>query len=235
MGEFAQENRAKLKQLEDRRNLLTIYSYAVGLGGIAGLVMFSPSVTLTLPPLALLLGELQETSQRFLLLLELLRAFEDENIAVEVGLEPEGLREIDFFLKFPDKEYILVQVRSLGDARVVFNEKLEALQFRRKGGGLTVWRPDPLTELAEQERWLRRHRSDLLGNSSRDRRRPLSKLLALVSETVLGEHSEAFYDTIDQQNYLTIRRMGTFNIVTREQVVSFIRGYLALRRSQKTS
>lgn len=237
VGEFERENRAKLEELEQRRELLTIFSYALGAGGIAGAVMFSPAILglAALPPLGSLLGALQTTSQRFLLMTDLLAAFEDENVAIEVGLKPEGLREIDFFLRFPDKEYVLMQIRSLGEARVTYNEEREALQFRKKGGGLTVWKPDPLSELARQEQWLRKEQPELLGTSSRDRRRPLSKLLVLASATTLGDHPEHLYDTIDDQKRLVLRKFGTANIVTQDQVVDFIRGYLASRRSPKTS
>lgn len=67
MGEFAQKNLKKLKRLERRRETLQMLSLAVGFGGIGGLTIFSPSVLVTLPPLTWLLGELQTTSQRFLL------------------------------------------------------------------------------------------------------------------------------------------------------------------------
>ena len=235
MGEFSESNQAKLKQLEDRHERLTMLSHAVGLGGVAGLAIFSPSAVLTLPPLGLLLGALQTTSQRFLLMTELVEAFEDEDVEIEVGLEPDGVRPIDFFLKFPDKEFILIQIRSLGDSRVTYNEEREALRFKKRGGGLKTWKPDPLFELAEQERWLRRQRYDLLGTSSRDRRRPLAKLLVLSGNTTLGDHPEHLYDTIDDQKHLTIRKFGTTAIVGNNQVVDFIRGYLASRRSRKTS
>lgn len=235
MGE-AQENQTKLKQLEHERDRLQKLSYVIGFAGIAALAVFSPSAIVTLPPLGAVLGDLQTTSQRFFLMTELINAFENEGIEIEIGLKPEGLREIDFFLRFPsDKEYILIQVRSLGDAKVVFNEEREALQFRKKGGGLKNWKPDPLGELIEQERWLRRQRSDLLGNSSRDRRRPIAKLLILATVTTLGDHPEPLYATMDSGKYLTLRKMGTSSIVTQNQVIDFIQAYLSSRRSPKTS
>ncbi|MBD2092367.1 hypothetical protein H6F67_21185 [Microcoleus sp. FACHB-1515] len=237
VGEFAQENQAKLRQLEQERDRLSLACAAAGLGGIAGFILLSPLFTAmaALPALSSLLGELQTTSQRFFLMTELMEALEDENVAIEIGLKPEGLREIDFFLRFSDKEYVLIQIRSLGDAKVTYNEEREALRFRKKGGGSKTWEPDPLFELAEQERWLRRQRYDLLGQSARDRRRPLAKLLVLWQETVLGDHPEHLYVTMDDQKYLTIRKMGTTALVTKEQVIDFIRGYLASRRSRKTS
>jgi len=239
VGEFARENRTKLEELERRRNDLTIKAAIMGFGGAVGLAVFTPAAIAALigsiPVLDQLLGQLQTISQRYLLMLELIEAFEEEDVAIEVGLEPEGLRAIDFFLRFSDKEYVLIQIRSLGDAKVTYNEEREALRFRKKGGGSKTWEPDPLFELAEQERWLRRQRYDLLGQSARDRRRPLAKLLVLWQETVLGDHPEHLYVTMDDQKYLTIRKMGTTALVTKNQIIDFIQGYLASRRSRKTS
>lgn len=236
VGEFAQENQAKLRQLEQEREQLTVKCAAVGLGGFAGFFLLSPLVAAitALPEFGSLLGELQTNSQRFLLMEELMEALKDENVAIEVGLKPEGLREIDFFLRFSDKEYVLIQIRSLGDVKVTYNEEREALRFRKKGGGSKTWEPDPLFELAEQERWLRRQRPDLLGASSRDRRRPLAKLLVLWQDTTLGEHPEHLYVTMSDQRFLTIRKNGTTAIVSKNQAIDFIQGYLASRRS-KTS
>lgn len=236
VGRFAEENQAKLRQLEQRRYWLTVYASAVGAGGIAGFAALSPAVMLPfLPFLSLLAGQLQGTSQRFLLMSGLVEAFEDEDIAIEVGLTIDGLPDIDFFLRFPDKEFILIKIRSLSFSRIVYNEEREALRFKKEGGGLSTWKPDPLNELAEQERWLRKHRPDLLGTTSRDRRRPLAKLLVLWTDTFLGDHPEHLYATIDNQKFLTIRNMGTVTIVEKDQVIQFIRAYLSSRRSRKSS
>jgi hypothetical protein len=233
---FAQENLKKFKQLERKREILQMLSLAVGFGGIGGLTIFNPSILVTLPPLTWLLGELQTTSQRFLLMKELLENFKDEGIQIEVGLQiASDVRPIDLFLRFPDKEFILVQNRSLGNSKVFFNEKIEALQFIRKGGGLKKWEPDPLAELAVQEKTLRKTRRDLFGGSSKDQRRPLAKLLVLWNETRLGEHDEQTYDTIKENRFLTIRKIGTAAIVEKEQAVEFIRAYIAHRRSLRDS
>jgi hypothetical protein len=185
--------------------------------------------------LGLLLGDLQTTSQRFLLMTELVEAFEDEGIAVEVGLTPDGVRSIDFFLRFPDKEFILIQIQALSGAKVVYNEKLEALQYRQRQGNLKTWRPDPFLELVRQEQWIRKQRSDLLGVSSCDRKSPMAKLLVLWSSTELGDLSEGLYDTLNKSKYVTIRRRSTFNVVPRSQVINFIKDYLTSRRSPKAS
>lgn len=237
VGEFERENRVKLEELERQREQLTFAAYGVGVSALMGFTIFSPSAIISLPALGEVLGKLQEASQRYFVMQELIKEFEEENIAIEMGLEPDGLRTIDFFLRFPDKEFVLLQLRSFGNARVTYNEKREALQFRNPTGnsGASIWKPDPLVELSNQERWIRNHRSELLGTSSRDKRRPIAKAIVLMSETTLAEHSEHLWDTIDQQNYLIIRRNGTFNVVEKDRVSAFVHSYLVSRRSSKNS
>lgn len=233
VGTFAEENQARLKELERERDLLAAGAALAGMGISVATVFVHPLSAIVLPSIELLMGKLQGASQRFNLMSQLVEAFENEDIQITVGLQPEGLRDIDLFLRFPDKEFILIQIRSLGNSKVFFNEKKEALQFRRRGGGLKTWKPDPLGELIEQERWLRKHRPDLLGGSSRDKRRPISKLLVLSNITTLDDHSEQLYNTIGEQKYLTIRKTGTVSIVTKDQVLNFVGDYLQSRRSTK--
>lgn len=145
-------NHDKLKQLERERDRLQTLAYIAGFAGAGALAIFTPSLIVTLPSFSAVLGRLQTTSQRYYLMDQLVKEF-DEAVQIEIGLEPEGLRSIDFFLRFPDKKYVLIQIRSLGNAAVYFNEAKQALQFRSKGGGLTedfrskkggltTWKPD---------------------------------------------------------------------------------------------
>jgi hypothetical protein len=229
--ETRQHNQAILNQLKRRQGWLQLLSYTLGFGAIAGFTFFSPTMLAALPSLNWLLGELQTVSQRVILIEALIKAFQREGVKIHSGLPFEGAREIDVFVAFPDKEFILIQNRSLGNSKVFYNQKAEALQFIRKGGGLKTWEPDPLVELAVQEKALRKTRRDLFGGSSKDQRKPLSKLLVLWGETRLGYHDEQMYDTIG--GYLTIRKIGTANVVEKDQAVDFIRAYLAYRRSPK--
>lgn len=237
VGKFAAENQAKLEALRAQREWRTVLVGAVGVGGVAGLAIFSPAALLLFPPLEFSLGELQRVSQRFLVMSELVEALEDEDVQIEVGLKAEGVREIDFFLRFSDKEYVLIQIRSLGYAKVAFDEKIGALRFRGRKGGFRTWEPSPLQELAEQERWIRKYRSNLLGTTAREKRQPIAKLLIVWDDTLtfLSEHPEHLYATIDSQKFLTVRTTGTVSIVMRDQIVSFIRAYLSSRRSSKPS
>lgn len=245
VGKFEAENQFKLEELRQRREELMLAAILTGFGfsiamGFATFVFASAvaGVVAAMPPATRLFGELQGVSQRYLLMSELVDALEDEDVAIEVELRTEGVRNIDLFLRFPEiKEYVLIQIRSMGNAKITFDEQRDALRFRRQKGGNKTWEPNPLQELAEQERWIRRHRSDLLGTASRDKRRPFAKLLVIWDDTAtfLGDHPEHLYVTMDDQKFLTIRSNGTISIVMRSQVIDFIRAYLSSRRSRKTS
>jgi hypothetical protein len=231
--EARRHNQAILNQLKRRQEWLQFLCYVLGFSGLAGFTLFSPSALVALPPLNALLGLLQTVSQRVMLLEQLIEAFQEEGMKVYSGFSPEEAKQIDFFITFPDKEFILVQNRSLGDAKVVYNANKQALCFRRKGGGLKAWEPDPLIELAVQEKWLRKSKRDLFGGSSRDVRRPLAKLLVLWGESRVGDHEEQMYDTIEGSRFLTIRKAGTAAIVEKSRAIDFIRAYVAHRRSPK--
>jgi hypothetical protein len=232
VDEARRHNQAVLRKLKRRQEWLQFLCYVLAFGGAAGfLTLFSLSLLVALPPIAALLGMLQTTSQRVILVEQLIESFQEEGVKIYSGLSLEEARQIDLFVSFPEKEFLLIQNRSLGNSKVSYNERLEALQFHRKGGGLKTWEPDPLSELAIQEKTLRKSRRDLFGGSSKDQRRPLSKLLVLWGETKLGNHSEQMYGTMG--GFLTIRKFGTANVVENGQVIDFIQAYRAYRHSQK--
>lgn len=231
VDEVRQHNQAVLKKLKRRQEWLQFLCYFLVFGGAAGFTLFSPSLLVALPPIAALLGRLQTTSQRVILIEQLIESFQEEGVKIHSGISLEDAREIDIFVSFPEKEFLLIQNRSLGNSKVFYNERIEALQFLRKGGGLKTWEPDPLVELAIQEKTLRKSRRDLFGGSSKDQRKPLSKLLVLWGETKLGDHSKQMYETMG--GFLSIRKIGTANLVEHGQVINFVRAYRAYRRSQK--
>lgn len=228
------DNLAILRELEkEREKLLALTSFFV-VANVAAFAISTFFIVSLIPYLPELAGRLQALSQRVLLMRELIENFEAEGIQIYPGIEISEQRDIDLFLKFPNKEFILIHVRSLANSIIVYNERLEAVQIKRKGRGLRAMKPDPLSELSGQELWLRKQRPDLFGDAPRDRKRSMAKLLVLWDDTDLADHSEHLYATINDQKYLTIRRTGTTSIVRRRQVVDFIRDYLASRRSLKT-
>jgi len=228
-------NRAILRDLERQRDLLTISCYAVGVGTLAGmgLVGFNPLVVAAMPPLSVLLGRLQTIGQQVSMMQRLIDAFEAEGIEIHPRLNPPGLRQIDFFLRFPDKKFVALMIASRGDSVISFNEKIETLQCRKKGGGLKNWEPDPLSILSLQILWIAKERRDLKGGSSKDARKPVAKMLVLWGDTKLGDHNEELYSTMaGGYRAVWIRKYGSVCIVQEDQVIDAMKAYLAEERAQ---
>lgn len=225
------DNRAILGNLKRQQEQITIASYAAGVWAIAGVGFFAPLVAVTVPPLTDLLGRLQTVSRQILLMERLIDAFEDEGIEIFPRLEPPGLPQIDFFLRFSDKKFIVIRVASQGDSVVSYNEKTESLQFRKRRGGLKTWKPDPLSILGFQQIWIKNERRDLLG-SSRDSRKPVAKMLVLWGDTKLNNHNEHLYSTMAGYRALWIQRFGFTCITEENNVIDTIRAYLARERQR---
>lgn len=225
------ENHAILEDLKRWQQKLTLACYAAGVWGIAGIGFFAPLVAVAVPPLPFLLGKLQTISQQIVLMKRLIEAFEEEGIEIHPRLKPSGLKEIDFFLKFPDKRFIILMIESLGDSVVSYNEKLEALQYRRKGSGLKTLKPDLLSEVTRQQLWIGKERRDLKGGSSRDARRPVAKMIVFWGVTRLNDHNEHLYSTMAGYKALWIRKeFGTVCLVEEKEVIEAIQAYLAKER-----
>jgi hypothetical protein len=225
------DNQAILEDLKQQQQKLTLACYAAGVWGIAGIGFFPPLVAVAVPPLTILLGKLQTISQQILLMARLIEAFEEEGIEIFPRLDPPGdLLQIDFFLRFPDKKFIVLRIGSQGDSKISYNEKTETLQIRRHSG-LKPWEPDPLSILGRQQIWIKEERRDLLG-SSRGSRKPIAKILVLWGDTKLNDHNEHLYSTMAGYRALWIQKFGFTCITEEKDAIDTIRAYLARERQK---
>jgi hypothetical protein len=84
----------------------------------------------------------------------LLDEFKSEEIQVFPVIKVEDKNPIDLFIRFPRKTHLFISIRSKGDSEIIYNEKREILQVKRKNkGGLRTWEPCPLVELADYKSW----------------------------------------------------------------------------------
>lgn len=226
-------NREVLQQLEREREVLTAQCLLLGTGMVLGLAFWNSGVALGLAPLAILLKRLQKVSQLVLLMGVILDEFESLGVELFSRLDVPNCQPLDLFIRFPTKIFLIISIRSMGKSKIVFNEKTENLYVKRKGKGMKKWLPDPLTELSDYQAWLRKDRRDLFGGSSNDTRRPTAKVLVLWGEAEPGNHPEHWYDTVDGQKFLWIRKKGAVAIVKSEQVIDLIKAYLARYRDKQ--
>lgn len=228
------DNLESLQQLEDEKDhLSTVAITTFTTGFVAGLALFSTAWLFMLfawrPTV-----RLEKVSRLIRLINEMLEAFEEMQIETLPLLKVPNYQPIDLFVRFPGKEFLLFAIRSYGDSTVVYNEAKQALYHKRVKKGLSQCKPDPLVDLVEQEFWLRKNRKGLFGMSARASRRPMAKVLVIWKPSRLYEHHEHMYAKLGDQKFLFIRREGgACYVIYRDQVISFIRAYLAQRRSQE--
>lgn len=224
-------------QIRQQKNLYS--AAALGIGGIViiGYAFFSPFALAGIPPTTATLNLIQKTAQIERVIPTLLEAFEKEGVQVFASLDIGGQQDLDLFVRFPDKTFFAIAIRSKGESKIVFSENVEDLRVKRKGGSASnKWKPNPLQELNDQELWLRKNRRDLFGGSSRDSRRPLVKVLALWGDTKLGLHSEPLYSKIGNNPYLILRKSGAVCLLEESQLVSFIRDWrIQMQQKSDTS
>ena len=226
-----QNNREILQQLEQERSLVETTCYGIASVMVTGMAFGNAIVAVGAVSLfGVSSRKLQKLGQLLQSGTAIVDSFETEGVEIFPRIEVPNCQPIDLFVRFPNKEFLLISIRSLSGATVVYNEAIETLQIRRKNKGLKKWAADPLSELSEQELWLRKNRRDLFGGSSNDARRPLAKLLVLSEETKFDEHSDGLYREINNEKFFTIKQKGTISIVSDNQIVEFIRAYLAQRQ-----
>lgn len=222
-------NRQALRALEQEDKLLSTVYYGCSSLLAAGTVFFSPSGILALPPMWLLLRRTHKLNQIHRSMTALLDTFEDQGVEIIPHLEIPGQGSLDLFARFPSKHLFAIALRSQGKSTIFYNEAEEALYIRRQQGGrgLNLWTPDHVQRLSDQEFWLRRNQSDLFGKSSRDKRRPLVKLLVLTGQTRLGKHSEHLYAMMGNQKVLLLRKRASVYVLEEEQLTDFVKAWLA--------
>lgn len=159
----------------------------------------------------------------------LLEEFKSKGIQVFPVLQVEDKNPIDLFIRFPRTTHLFISIRSQGNREIVYNEAREVLQVKRKDkNALKIWKPCPLVELADYERWLNKNR-DLFGMSSREAQKtPTAKVLVLWSPTkAIEHHREHLYSEVGNMKILAFRRKGTAFVIQKEEVIEFIKTWLA--------
>lgn len=229
------DNRETLQKLELEKDELSAIIKSIGFGSIlTGLTTFSIAL------LGLLLAwkpmvRLEKVSRLIKVMKLMLENFEDEGIEMLPLVKIPKAQPIDLFVRFPGREFLIFAIRSHGEAIAVYHQSKDALYLKRPKKGMNRWKPDPLTELSEQEFWLRRNYRNLFGGSAKATRRPMAKVLVVWGQTQLDEHEEQLYASVSDKKFLFIRREqgGAFYVIHQSQVIDFVRAYLAQRQSQE--
>ena len=159
----------------------------------------------------------------------LLEEFKSEGIQVFPVLQIESKNPIDLFLRFPRKTHLFISIRSRGDSEVTYNEKREILQVKKNlKNGLTTWKPCPLVELSDYERWLTKNRANFGMSSKEVIKTPTAKVLVLWPPTkAASDHNPHLYSEMGSMKILALRRKGTTFVIQEEEVTEFVKAWLA--------
>lgn len=212
-----------LKEINQKRSRLAIEASFFRMAG-TGFAMLNVAGLLLLPLAHRPLNLLTKASRIKFLMEDLLTAFEDKGVQIFPAINVEGCAPLDLLIRFPKKLHVILSIRSMGEAKISYRADTELLYVRRKKKkGVKKWTPDPLNELSDYQTWFTKNR-ELFNISSREVRNTTTiKLLVLCQPTLIAEHDEHLYSTIDSVNPLVVRKKGTIFVVYKEEVTKFLR------------
>ncbi|MBD2168488.1 hypothetical protein H6G04_29340 [Calothrix membranacea FACHB-236] len=227
--ELPPHNEAALEMLREAKNYESTVALAAGgaalaTGGIVhpvGWLLFA----LAYKPLV----RIEKLARLLKLTAVLLDEFKSEGIQVFPVIQIEDKNPIDLFIRFERRSHLFISIRSRGDSEVVYNETREILQVKKKNkSGLTTWKPCPLVELSDYERWLTKNRA-LFGMSSKEvTKTPTVKVLVLWHPTLAADdHNPHLYSEMGSMRLLALRRKGTAFVIQQEEVIQFVKAWLA--------
>jgi hypothetical protein len=230
------DNQAEFRRLEEEDRWLSA-AYAAASGALAGSVVIPEPVTRLGSLLAgtvgvnLVLKRMQKIRSILRTGKALDEAFIDQQIQIFTDLPVPNHGRLDLLAKFPippKKAVFAIALRSQGKATVFYNEQKESLYVRTSGSGLKLWKPDHIERLGIQGFWLRQNRQEeLFGTSSRDKNRPVIKLLVVTGETKIGQHSDHLYTEMGDQRVLLLQRRSSIYVSQEDQLLPFIKAWLA--------
>ena len=225
------ETHLAIREIEDTKLREERIFAVLEAAGVASLPLSTP-----LSLLFLLLGwrqglRYEKFRQLVHLMKELDEAFKDKGIEMEALIEHSQNTPVDVLLRFPGRHFFLLCLRSCGHAEIVFNEKRERFFQKKPNGGLRVILPDPVGMVMQQATTLQKHYRQFFGGTSKAARRPLCRLMIVCQPSRLAQHREELYEAFGEVKALSIHyeKGGSLFAVNREDVVVFVKEYLAFR------
>ncbi|AUT04733.1 hypothetical protein CLI64_30320 (plasmid) [Nostoc sp. CENA543] len=222
-------NEAALEQIREAKDYESALALAAGGAALVSGGMIHPLGWVLFAMAYKPLYRVEKLARLEKLMTVLLSEFKTQGVQVFPVLKVEDNHPIDLFIRFPKKAHLIISIRSRGESEVVYNEKREILQVKKKNkSGLTTWRPCPLVELSDYERWVTKNRA-LFGMTSKEvTKTPTAKVLVLWSPTKAAEdHNPHLYSEMGSMKLLALRRKGTAFVIQEEEVTELVRAWLA--------
>lgn len=153
--------------------------------------------------------------------------FESMGVRLIPCIEVPKINPLDLLVEF-NNCFLYISIRSMGKASILYNEKLEILQVKRKDKGLNKWYPDPISELNTYQYYMSKNNHGY-GITSYKMRSPYAKILLISGETTLGQHRKELYTTLGGREYLALPKTnvrGTTFVITENMIIDFAKAYL---------
>lgn len=229
-------NRKVLDELEQERDLISLGLTSFGLGNLfacaillsttLGVIIMGCSTLISVAsPLSL--KRIQKLTQVINVMKAIVGSFEEQGVEVFPFIQIEDHKPIDLFVRFPQKVFLLISIETRNNVSVKFNETRNALFVRRKKGkGIKIWKPDPIDHLCQSHLWLKKNRRDLFGGSSKDVRKPLTRVLLLSGDTHLASHEKHLFWKEDER-FIQVRTTGNAVLSIEKDIVELIHLFLS--------
>ena len=164
MEEIVYDNQAALQRLEEEDSWLTTAYSAAGALDPTTVLLPEPVTKLGdfltgMVGSSLLLKRTQKINSVLRNALALDEAFKEQQIQIFPDLPVPERGRLDMLLRFPvppRKTLFAVALRSQGKATIFYHEQKQGLYVKQNKGGLRLWKPDHIEQLALQEVWLDR-------------------------------------------------------------------------------
>jgi len=229
------DNRQILDNLAQEFNLLTggyLTSTSALIGGFASanLILAATAFGANI----LLLRRIEKLKRIINVGTNLVDKFKGEGLMIFPRLDVPGFNPLDLLVYFPNKAFLVISIRSMGDSTLTYREEKETLFVRRSNHrGVKKWHPDPLVELSAYQSWLIKNREQFGLSSKQVRAIPVAKVLIISGETRIHQHQPHLYTMIGGSEYLAISRKGTAFVIKEEVLNSFTEDYLTHLQNKK--
>lgn len=221
------QNYEALKMLEDERN-----TFAGGGGASMILTIGSNAILpLSLGSVAIPIGMVTKYClDRFakinticLVMKMLLEKFGDDGIKITPRVATDTTI-IDLFIKMPDKRSFALMLRSNGESLVRWREDKQQFYASKKGKGSRVWSsPTNAIEQLKSVTYLNKQKSPILGTSSNERKKFITKAIVLLGGTQIDRSfNPELLNDFGRTRVLTICNNGLTHLVQKDNLIDFL-------------
>lgn len=231
------DNRSILARLEQQQKLLAdsyLGTTIALIGGAAcGNLIFAAFGAISN---VFLLRRVEKIARIQQVALQVLETYSSSDVQIFPLLDVPGCNPLDLLVYIPTYAIFIISIRSMGKSKIILSEKTEKFLVKRSHKGFKEWKPDPLIELGLYTDWVKENKATF-GMSTRQFRKPVVKILAIAGDTKIDKHNSHLYTHFEEEIFLApkITGKGTVFVIKLDQVVNFMKAFLASKTKELTT